>query len=315
METNYEFELSKIEEDDVNRSELLRKAQEFLDSHPLQFTAVLVVEGRKFVLGKRDKQHIFIEPLTGFSSLLFSRAMFTRLQKNSLTRIRGLNHNVRGPLSGIRSRLELLTRKMDESPATEQDNKVQVPASEIKQIFGKILQSADNLQKQITDFEQVLSWLNPEQDATLLLPVQVLETLREYLITDLFVKRNIQIVLQPQPPVRSISIHPTFFVEPVLRIIDNAVESLRTKGGGKIQITVSSSGSDCVVEIQNDGPRIPEKILDISPYEPGIGNFDDGVGMGLAFSKWLVDISGGEISILQNEDSCVNFRLRYPRRP
>ncbi|MCK5879853.1 MAG: HAMP domain-containing histidine kinase [Holophagae bacterium] len=299
----------------MNPTEILRKAEEILENHPLPFTAVFMSEGKKFVLGRKGKQKVFIEPLVGISSLLSSRAMFTQLQKNTLTRVRGLNHNLRGPLSGIRSRLELLTRKLDESPETIQNDTVQIPASKIKDIFQKILQSADSLQKQLSDFEQVLSWLDPEQDTRILLPGQVLETIREYLLTDLFVKRNVQVILQPQPPVRSITIHPTLFVEPVLRILDNAVESLRVQNGGTIHITVSSSGSDCILEIRNDGPKLPEKILETSPYDPGVGSFNDGLGMGLSFSKWLIETSGGELTLLENEESGVNFRLRYPRRP
>ena len=315
MKNGYEFDLSKLEDKNMNPAEILRKAEEILENHPLPFTAVFMSEGKKFVLGRKEKQKVFIEPLVGISSLLSSRAMFTQLQKNTLTRVRGLNHNLRGPLSGIRSRLELLTRELDESPETIRNDTVQIPASKIKDIFQKILQSADSLQKQLSDFEQVLSWLDPEQDTRILLPGQVLETIREYLLTDLFVKRNVQVILQPQPPVRSITIHPTLFVEPVLRILDNAVESLRVQNGGTIHITVSSSGSDCILEIRNDGPKLPDEILETSPYDPGVGSFNDGLGMGLSFSKWLIETSGGELTLLENEESGVNFRLRYPRRP
>lgn len=315
MENCYEFEFSNFKEEDMNRAEILRRAKEILEKNPLPFTSVFMVEGRKFVLGRKEKQKVFIEPLMGISSLLSSRAMFTQLQKNNLIRVQGLNHNIRGPLSGIRSRLELLTREMEESPETIRNDTVQIPASKIKDIFQKILQSADSLQKQLADFEQVLSWLDPEQDTRILLPTQVLETIREYLITDLFVKRNIQIILQPQPPVRSITIHPTLFVEPILRIMDNAVESLRNQDGGTIHVTVSSSGSDCILEIRNDGPELSDEVLKTSPYEPGIGSFNNGLGMGLSFSKWLIETSGGELTLLQNEESGVSFRLRYPRRP
>ncbi len=315
MENRYEFDLLNLKEENPDTAEILHKAEEILENHPLPFTAVFMLKGKKFVLGRKEKQKVFIEPLAGISSLLSSRAMFTQLQKNTLLRIRGLNHNLRGPLSGIRSRLELLTRQLEESPETIQHDTVQIPASKIKDTFNKILQSADNLQKQLSDFEQVLSWLNPEQEVRMLLPMQVLETIREYLITDLFVKRNIQIIFHPRPPVRSITIHPTLFVEPILRILDNAVESLRAQDGGTIHITISSSGSDCILEIQNNGSKIPDKLIEISPYEPGIGNHSEGLGMGLSFSKWLIETSGGELTLLQNEESGVNFRLRYPRRP
>lgn len=315
MGSDYEFDLTKLKEEDLNHTELLSKAKEILDTHHFPFTSVLIFGDRKFVLGRTGKQKVFIEPLTGISSLLSSRAMYTKLQKNTLTRVRGLNHNVRGPLSGIRSRLELLMRELDESPEVVQNDAVQIPASRFRDTFHKILQSADSLQKQLTDFEQVLSWLDPEQDVTILLPGQVLETIRQYMVTDLFVKRKIQIILQPQPPLRSITIHPTLFVEPVLRILDNAVESLRSQEGGTIHITASSSGSDCVLEIRNDGSMIPDEYLEKYLYDPGIGQFEDGLGMGLSFSKWLIELSGGDLTLLENRDSRVNFRLRYPRKP
>ncbi len=315
MSNKYEFDLTKLTEKDLDHTELLDRAEKLVKTHQFPFTALLALNDRKYVVGMMEKWKIFIEPLTGISSLLAGRAMFTQLQKNTLTHVRGLNHNVRGPLSGIRSRLELLSRELDGLPDASQTDTDQIPASKFKDTFQKVLQSADKLQKQLTDFEQVLSWLDPEQDVRILLPGQVLETIQQYMITDLFVKRKIQIILQPQPPLRSITIHPTLFVEPILRVLDNAVESLRAQDGGTIQIAASSSGSDCVIEIRNDGPQIPDEFLEKYLYDPGIGRFEDGLGMGLSFSKWLIELSGGDLTLLENTDSRVNFRLRYPRKP
>lgn len=315
MRKKYEFDLTKLSEKDPDRTELLDRAEKLVETQQFPFTALLSLNDRKYVLGMTEKWKIFIEPLTDISSLLASRAMFTQLQKNTLTHVRGLNHNVRGPLSGIRSRLELLSRELDSLPGAPQTDTDQIPTSRFKDTFQKILQSADKLQKQLTDFEQVLSWLDPEQDVKMLLPGQVLQTIHEYMITDLFVKRKIQIIILPQPPLRSITIHPTLFVEPILRVLDNAVESLRAQDGGTIHIAVSSSGSDCVIEIRNDGPKIPNEFLENSLYDPGVGKFSDGLGMGMSFSKLLIEISGGDLTLLENTDSRVNFRLRYPRKP
>ncbi|NOZ13559.1 MAG: HAMP domain-containing histidine kinase [Acidobacteria bacterium] len=316
MDKKYEFDLSRIDKSTVDPNELVRKAVETLNRYPQPFAATFTVNGKKFVIGgKRDKK-ILIDSLDGISSLLTSRSMLSQLQRNALTHIRGLNHNLRGSLSGIRSRLDLFTRELkggNMKPAPE--NSTTVPVQKIEEVFGKLIHSADNLQKQLSDFEQVISWLDPEHDICMLLPNQVLETIIEYMITDLFVKKEVTISIQPQPPVRSVTIHPMLFVEPILHILENAVQSLRCRGGGNIRIMVSSSGSDCIVEIHNNGPRISEELLQPSLFEPGTGDFENGPGMGLAFSKWLTETAGGELSLLQNEDSNVAFRLRYPRRP
>ncbi len=315
MEKTYEFDLSKIDKSLVDITELTRKATEILNKYPLSFITTFTVNNRKFVIGKKGEKKAVIESLDGLTSFLSSRSMLSQLQKNTLTRIRGLNHNLRGPLSGIRSRLELLTRKLKENRKFHPENSIDTSLQKMDEVFGKLIESADNLQKQLSDFEQVISWLDPEQEISMLLPKQVIETILKYMITDLFVKREVEITLQPQPPVRSITIHPMLFVEPVLHILENAVTSLRSCKGGNIHIMVSSSGSDCIIEIHNNGPRIPEKLLQNFLFEPGIGTFETGPGMGLAFSKWLAETAGGDLSLLQNEDSNVAFRLRYPRRP
>ncbi len=315
MDNTYEFDFSKLNPEEQTDASFLHQIEALLETSTLPFTSVITHNGKKFVIGKTKGNRVSIEPLSENSSFLASRATYINLQRNFLTRIRGLNHNIRGPLSGIRSRVELLTRQLSKVTEPTPQNIQNIPNENLQFTLNKILNSADALQKQLTDFEQIFSWLDPEQEVKLILPGQVLETIRDFLITDLFVKRNIQILLSLRPPLRTVMIHPAVFVEPILQIIDNAVESIRPQGEGKIAISVTSSGSDCIVEIQNNGPQVDDRLFETALFDPGNGTFSNGPGMGLSFSKWLIEMAGGEITLLKNQKSDVVFYLRYPRRP
>ena len=173
--------------------------------------------------------------------------------------------------------------------------------------------SADSLENQLKTFEQVINWLDTSQPKTILMPLYTLNTIVAFLKTNLFVKRNVNIEITSTGQTRSLTIQPILFVEPILHVLDNAIDSIHADGkGGSIYVNVTFSDSHCTVDIENTGAPIPDDFRDTSPFNPGIGTSELGPGMGLAFSTWLIKNAGGEISFLHEQVDRVCIRLTFP---
>jgi two-component system sensor histidine kinase YcbA len=101
-------------------------------------------------------------------------------------------------------------------------------------------------------------------------------------------------------------------------LVINAVEAMADRAGcGSILVTARREGGDCVLEVSDDGPGIPEDLLDYI-FEPGFSTkFDPNTGemstgIGLPHVKTIVENHcGGSISVDSGREGSL-FRIRIP---
>src|SRR5262249_54559627 len=81
---------------------------------------------------------------------------------------------------------------------------------------------------------------------------------------------------------------------------------------GKLEIRISASGADAVVQFSDEGPGIPEKDAD-KVFEPFFTTKKDvGTGLGLWVAKDLATKHGGSIHIVKDgirQGACIEIRL------
>lgn len=89
--------------------------------------------------------------------------------------------------------------------------------------------------------------------------------------------------------------------------------------GGRIRCRCSSEGTDLLLEVEDEGPGIPEALLP-SIFEPGFTTKSDpeagGLGLGLSTCRTLLESVGGAISYRPaspGPGAC--FRIRLPWQP
>ncbi len=98
-------------------------------------------------------------------------------------------------------------------------------------------------------------------------------------------------------------------------ILNNAcdtMEASRTSGLGTVEITTSAHDGCIVITIANDGPRIPEDILD-KVFDPFLTTkpIGKGTGLGLSICAGIVHRAGGTIGA-RNEPDRVVFEVTLP---
>lgn len=99
------------------------------------------------------------------------------------------------------------------------------------------------------------------------------------------------------------------FGEVLVNLLRNAVEACH--GKGHVEVTAHKDAGGAVLEVADDGPGVPlarrEEI-----FKPFHSSKDYGTGIGLAFSRKVVESHGGTIRVTDRPGGGVCFRIELP---
>jgi len=94
----------------------------------------------------------------------------------------------------------------------------------------------------------------------------------------------------------------------------NAFEAMRREKVNHRQLTIETSvtnDTEVTLLVRDTGPGIPaERIGRV--FEPFFTTKSEGLGMGLAICRSIVDLHGGGISVANNSGKGVSFRVVLP---
>jgi signal transduction histidine kinase len=100
----------------------------------------------------------------------------------------------------------------------------------------------------------------------------------------------------------------------IINLVMNAVEAMDGQGYSPRKLTISSgtgSSSDVFVEVQDTGPGLDPAGLD-RLFQSFYTTKPDGMGLGLAISRSIVEAHGGRLSAAQNQPHGAVFRFTLP---
>lgn len=100
-------------------------------------------------------------------------------------------------------------------------------------------------------------------------------------------------------------------IQVVMNLLSNAIK--HSPSGGVIRITAKETGSRIILEIQDQGPGIPEE-LNKSLFERFAGDFKapSSSGLGLSITRGLVELHGGRIRASSGGKKGTVFRVDLP---
>ncbi len=215
----------------------------------------------------------------------------------------GLAHELNQPLSAISHTAQACLRwlqsgRTDQREILEQLQHVSAEARRASEIVRRL---REYLRKRTTQHTRVD--LNAVVEDTL--------RLLERSAQQAGVRVNRELA-QPLPSVTADEIQ---IGQVILNVVRNAIEALADDSGPQrvISITTSHAADTVLMEVEDSGPGIGRDDLG-KVFEPFFTTRTDGLGMGLAISRTLVEACGGTLVALPSPGSSrgVTFRLSLP---
>ena len=212
--------------------------------------------------------------------------------------IRGLAHEIKNPLGGLRGAAQLLEREL--------------PSAELKEFTQVIIDEADRLQNLVDRM------LGPIK-----LPVKqrvnihmVMERVRSLARAE--VPSGISVRFDYDPSIPDLDADPEQLIQAVLNLVRNALQALGEEGEiilrtrTQRQFTIGHQRHKLVVliEVIDNGPGIPDEILD-TIFFPMVTGRADGSGLGLSIAQSLISRHGGLIECKSRPGKTV-FQILLP---
>jgi len=214
--------------------------------------------------------------------------------------VRGMAHEIKNPLGGLRGAAQLLASELDDAELQEYTDLIINQADRLSTLVNRMLGSNQLPQPEPTNIHAVLE--------------RVLQVAR------LAGAEQIRWQRDYDPSLPELTMAADQIEQALLNIVMNACEALAQEAGGEIvlrtriahqQTLYGKRYRQCaVIVIQDNGPGIAEALRDTLFY-PMVSGRAGGTGLGLAIAQNIVHQHSGKIE-LQSRPGHTEFTLYLP---
>jgi signal transduction histidine kinase len=297
------FEYLDPEERELFRRLRLNVAVPMISLNRLTGILLLGFDGSLRRLARSDLELLGL--LARQASLAFENTALYREQRERLDRLHraerlasvgqlaaGVAHEIRNPLTAIRSTMQYLLQDFDTAEPKHQ--LVEELLSEVDRInntVGSLLSLSRSGELRLVEIDV----LDPLAKAVQLLRARAREQ---------GVEIDASLPAEPVPALGDSGQLKQVF----LNLLLNAIQSM--PGGGLVRVTVATEGR-VEIRISDTGPGIPpDKLRQV--FDPFYTTKSDGTGLGLAICHSIVEQHQGEIEIKSEEGSGTAVVVRLP---
>lgn len=223
------------------------------------------------------------------------------LMQNEVTSalMRGLAHEVKNPLGGIRGAAQLLERQFEDPAKVEYTQIIIGEADRLRTLVDRMLSPHGLTEKQAVNIHDVLEHVRQLVDAE---NAGGLEIIRDY-----------------DPSLPEISGDRDQLIQSLLNLVRNAARAvagsdgtitLRTRAQRKFTIGEHCHRLVLRVDIIDTGPGVPEELAERIFY-PMVSGHADGTGLGLPLAQAMINRQGGLIGF-SSEPGDTEFNVWLP---
>ncbi|MCB1878101.1 MAG: nitrogen regulation protein NR(II) [Chromatiales bacterium] len=212
--------------------------------------------------------------------------------------LRGMAHEIKNPLGGLRGAAQLLEREL--------------PDEELREYTRIIIEEADRLQ---TLIDRMLGPNRPPNKRQVNLH-QLLERVRS--LVEAEVGGGIELIRDYDPSIPLLHADPDQLIQAFLNIARNAAQALDSRGRILLrtrihrQYTIGNRRHRLAarIDIEDNGPGIPEEMRE-SLFFPMVTGRPEGTGLGLSIAQSLIHQHGGLIEC-NSEPGATVFSIVIP---
>lgn len=204
----------------------------------------------------------------------------------------GAAHEIRNPLTGIRSTIQYLRRDY-EGNADKQE------------LVDELIAEVDRIDQIIAG---LLSFARPSDPS--LEPVDLVEMLRQvaHLVATSARKAQVAVSLDLPSQPCAVEADPAQLKQVFLNLYLNAIQAMRE--GGVLTVRLVEAATGYQVEVRDTGVGIPTEHLD-KVFDPFYTTKEEGTGLGLAICYGIIACHHGQIDLASQpgQGTCVTVRL------
>ena len=214
--------------------------------------------------------------------------------------IRGLAHEIKNPLGGIRGAAQLLARELPDEGLEEYTRVIIREADRLRDLVDRLLGPRQQLDLQQLNIHEVL------------------EHVRNLILAESGNQANL--IRDYDPSLPEFPGDRSQLIQVILNIMRNALQmaampaectiTLRTRSRRQFTIGARRHRLVCQVDIIDDGPGVPED-LQHAIFVPMVTGRADGTGLGLAIAQSVVNRHGGLLEC-ESEPGNTRFTLYLP---
>lgn len=213
----------------------------------------------------------------------------------------GLAHEIRNPLNAMSMNLQMLEEELESAggmPDQEHRELLESTKSEIKRLDGLV--------------NNFLAYARPGSPQFRSLDLnQVVNEVLKFLEND-FRQSQIGLESDLEPLLPNVEIDERQFKQALMNLLVNARQVLDAGGVVRVRTRAASNG-EAVLEVEDDGPGIPEASRE-RIFEVFYSSRGGGTGLGLPIARQIVERHGGTIELESIVGSGTKFTIRLPRR-
>ena len=219
-------------------------------------------------------------------------------QQTFRTLVRGLAHEIKNPLGGLRGAAQLLEREL--------------PNEDLKEFTNIIIGEADRLQKLV---DRMLGPNRIPKKESINIH-QVMEHVRQ--LVSVGIHNDIKFITDYDPSIPDVLADRDQLIQAVLNIVGNAVHAIGSKGEiilstrAERQCTIGHVHHKlvCRIDIIDNGPGIPDDMME-NIFYPMVTSNAKGTGLGLSIAQTLINQHGGVIQC-ESRPGRTKFSLLLP---
>ena len=228
---------------------------------------------------------------------------FLASQENSRTLIRGLAHEIKNPLGGLRGAAQLLSRELVDEELQDYTTIIIEEADRLRNLVDRLLGPHRPHKSELTNIHEILERVTALIDA---------ET-----------NRSLSFIRDYDPSIPEFYADREQLIQAALNIMRNAMQALSGQTDGVVslktrvlrQFTIRNIRHRlvCKISLSDNGPGIATDLID-TIFFPMVTGRADGTGLGLSLSQSIITQHKGLIEC-NSKPGKTDFSIYIPLEP
>jgi len=274
------------------------------DTLTLRDTSVDLINGRRSIrcdihINQLESGHSLLELHPINNPILHGDSATNATQDQMLELVRGMAHEIKNPLGGVRGAAQLLERQLEDEELTEYTSIIIEESDRLRDLIDRMLGPKHRPKFTSMNLHEVA-----ERAARL--------------VRHQF--SNIEIIRDYDPSLPYIYGDGNLLIQAALNLVNNAAQAIHKQDNGRITIKTRVARQQLIndkvcrlaalLSITDNGPGIEQELI-TKIFLPMFSGRPDGSGLGLPISQSIAQLHRGTIEVNSREGH-TNFTILIP---